>query len=278
MLKTHLHPLLLLNHSLRTDVIDRIRRLNDDPREEERAQVENMRQQLTSHFSVLSSMERRLNILPGPVAHFNDGVQSAEFDDIGQDDGPAATTGEPVPAAMAPLTEQPDPNLPITPEARTIQFPSNIGLIPGQHGLENSMMQYREEELTVRVAQASKFLGKIREAVAEKSFQYSHIQRQAPKKSVKTRSRTVIGKLNHQLALLSKLYGRNRARLVRLGATAAILDRYRVLVAADVKASTALLDPNQMGSRTVALSWIWQLDNIDPNDSPAALQECKYHH
>ncbi len=274
MFKIHLHPFLSLNDSFRTDVIDRIRRLNDDPREEERAQVENMRQQLTSHFSVLSSMERRLNILPGPVAHFDDGVQSAEFDDIGQDDAQAAT-GEP---AMAPPTEQPDPNLPITPEARTIQFPSNIGLIPGQHGLENSMMQYREEELTVRVAQASKFLGKIREAVAEKSFQYSHIQRQAPKKSVKTRSQTVIGKLNHQLALLSKLYGRNRARLVRLGATAAVLDRYRVLVAADVKASTALLDQNQMGSRTVALSWIWQLDNIDPNDSPAALQECKYHH
>ncbi len=156
MFKIHLHPFLSMNNSFRTDVIDRIRRLNDDPREEERAQVENMRQQLTSHFSVLSSMERRLNILPGPVAHFDDGVQSAEFDDIGQDDAQAAT-GEP---AMAPPTEQPDPNLPITPEARTIQFPSNIGLIPGQHGLENSMMQYREEELTVRIAQASKFLGK----------------------------------------------------------------------------------------------------------------------
>ncbi len=141
-----------------------------------------------------------------------------------------------------------------------------------------SMMQYRAQELDVRTAQAAKLLGKIREAVAEKSFQYSHIQRQAPKKSVKTRSRTVIGKLNHQLALLSKIYGRNRARLVRLGAPAGVLDCYRVLVAADVKASTALLDPNQMGSRSLRLSWIWQIDNMDPSDSPEALQECKYLH
>ena len=266
-----------LNDAYRTDVVDRIRRLNDDPREEERAQVENLRQQLTSHFAILSSMERRLNILPGPMAHFDDGVQSAEFDKIDQDNAPGPT-GEPLAGATAPPSELPDLNLPINPEARTIQFPSNIGLIPGQHGLENSMMQYRAEELLVRSAQASKLLGKIREAVAEKSFQYSHIQRQAPKKSVKTRSRTVIGKLNHQLALLSKLYGRNRARLVCLGAPAGLLDRYQVLVAADVKASTALLDPNQMGSRTVGLSWIWKLDNMDPNDSPAALQECKYQH
>ena len=138
------------------------------------------------------------------------------------------------------------------------------------------MMQYHAQELAVRTAQAGKLLGKICKAVAEKSFQYSHIQQQAPKKSVKTRSRTVIGKINHQLALLSKIYGRNRARLVHLGATAGVLDHYRVLVATDVKASTALLDPNQMGSRTVALSWIWQLNNMDLNDSPEALQECEY--
>ena len=166
-------------------MVDRVRRLNDDPWEEERTQVENLRQKLTSHFAILSSIERRLNILPGPVAAFDDGLQATDFDDIDQEHAPA-TNSEPVEPAMAAPPQEPDPNLPLCPEAQTIQFPSNIGLIHGEHGLEHSMMQYRAQELAVRTAQAGKLLGKIREAIAEKSFQYSHIQRQAPKKSVKT--------------------------------------------------------------------------------------------
>ncbi len=219
----------------------------------------------------MSSIERRLGIFPAPVAHFDDGAGSNDFDDLDQDrEGETAEEqNENSTLAMAASTNEPMP-----PEARTIQFPSNIGLIPGVHGLEHSMMQYRGQELAVRTAQAAKILGKIREAIADKSFQYSHIQRQAPRKSVKTRSRTTIGKLNHHIALLSKVYGRNRARLVRLGAPAGYLERFRILLPADVKASTALLDPNQIGSRSVALSWIWQLDRLDPNGSPAALQEC----
>lgn len=261
--------MIILNHIGRTDVIDRVRHLNSDPREEDRAQVDNLRQQLTSQFAILSSIERRLGILPAPPAHFDDGADSNDFDDL-DPDGSSQADDTP----MAPPNPAPDPNIPICPEARTIQFPSNIGLIPGNNALENSMMQYRTQELAVRAAQASKLLGKIREAVADKSFQYSHIQRQAPRKSVKTRSRTTIGKLNQHLALLSKIYGRNRARLVRLGATARVLERYHILLPTDIKASTALLDPNQMGSRTGGLSWIWQLDSLDGDDSPAALQEC----
>ena len=118
------YSLTFIDDICRTDVVDRVRRLNDDPREEERTQVENLRQQLTSHFAILSSIERRLNILPGPVAAFDDGLQATDFDDIDQEHAPA-TNSEPVEPAMAAPPQEPDPNLPLCPEARTIQFPSN---------------------------------------------------------------------------------------------------------------------------------------------------------
>ena len=76
-------------------MVDRVRRLNDDPWEEERTQVENLRQKLTSHFAILSSIERRLNILPGPVAAFDDGLQATDFDDIDQEHAPDLPTREP---------------------------------------------------------------------------------------------------------------------------------------------------------------------------------------
>lgn len=115
------------------------------------------------------------------------------------------------------------------------------------------------------------------EAIAEKSFQYSHIMRKAPKKGVMTRSRATIRKIDHQIACLYKLYGRNRGCMVRLSANAATLATFRSLTPADVKSSTAILDPNQPGSKKLKLSWIWQINGgAGMDDSPEALMECRW--
>ena len=43
-----------------------------------------------------------------------------------------------------------------------------------------------------------------------------------------------------------------------LGAGPAILQQYRKLTTDDVKASTAIVNPNEPGSTQLKLSWIWQ--------------------
>ena len=71
------------------------------------------------------------------------------------------------------------------------------------------------------------------------------------------------------------MYNQGWAALVSLGANATLLRRFRVLTKDDVKASTALRNPNTQGSTTHQLSWIWQLsiDGAVPSLNEA-LQEC----
>jgi hypothetical protein len=62
--------------------------------------------------------------------------------------------------------------------------------------------------------------------------------------------------------------------MIQLGANQEILSKFRVLLKEDVKSSTALLDPNNPGSSTLQLSWIWQAESNMQQGSTRALQEC----
>lgn len=133
-------------------------------------------------------------------------------------------------------------------EDYTIALPSN--------GNTNDL--HRELELEHRIALSNRQLDQIRDLIAEKSFQFSHVIRVAPRKGVTTRSRAAVKKLNNKIAGHCRLYARCRSRLVTLGANISILSRLKVLTPSDVKASTAVLNPNEPGSTRVKLSWIWQ--------------------
>jgi len=133
----------------------------------------------------------------------------------------------------------------------------------------------RKMELTLRIKQATRYLAAIREAVAEKSFQYAHVMRKSPSKGVRTRSRTVISKLNERIALRCRVYGRARSALVRLGADEDTLKTLRVLLKDDVKASSAMINPNSTGSSSVTLSWIWQSRAGLIGSGPDLMRECE---
>jgi hypothetical protein len=117
---------------------------------------------------------------------------------------------------------------------------------------------HRALELTHRISHADRHLNRIRDLIAEKSFQYSHVIRVAPRKAVSTRSRAVIKKLNLQISAHCRMYSRCRDCVVSLGADQSTLARLKVLNLEDVKASTAILNPNEPGSTRIKLPWIWQ--------------------
>jgi hypothetical protein len=161
--------------------------------------------------------------------------------------------------------EQADSNM-ITIENRPLPLPSYRGLDKEISAIE----------LRLRQQQASRILLSIRTTIADKLFQYSHVLRVAPCKSVKTRARSAIAKLNSKIATNGCIYTRCRSAMVRLGADASILDRYQPLTRADVKASTALLNPNIPGSSSIRLSWIWQNGSLLPTESSDSLLECTF--
>ena len=102
---------------------------------------------------------------------------------------------EPVPADPNPLLDSvPDTPASIdTPqiEDQLIPLPSNGNIGPA----------YAELEISHRITHADHHLNRIWVLIAEKSFQYSHVIRVAPRKSVNTRSRAEVKKLNLQIAI-----------------------------------------------------------------------------
>lgn len=126
-------------------------------------------------------------------------------------------------------------------------------------------------ELRLREAQAVRYLDNLRELIAEKSFLYSHVIRVAPRKVVRTRARANIAKLNLSITHLCRAYSKSRMLMIRLGADDV---KHPILLREHVRASTAILNPNEPGSTKLQLSWIWQVAG-EHIDRPGTLGECK---
>lgn len=122
----------------------------------------------------------------------------------------------------------------------------------------NTSIVYRDLELMHRIRLAEEQLNHIRNLIAEKSFQFSHVIRVSPRKGATTRSRAAVKKLNNQIAEHGRMYGRCRAGIQILKADDIILSRLKILTPTDVGGSTAMLNPNAPGSTRIKLSWIWQ--------------------
>jgi hypothetical protein len=144
--------------------------------------------------------------------------------------------------------QEPASTGPLQIEDQIMPLPSN-----GNVGLE-----YAQLELTHRISHAENHLNRIRDLIAEKSFQFSHVIRVAPRKAVNTRSRAEVKKINLQISVHCRLYTQCRARLIKLGASPETLNRYQIITTGDIKASTAIVNPNEPGSTQLKLSWIWQ--------------------
>ena len=161
--------------------------------------MERLRQILTAEFLLLQTLlDARGEGSTGDNGNTDDGDPTA-FDNL--DDNP----DEPEPESHArPGYTLIDVDV-LPPERKIIMLPSTH-LLAGHPD--------REVELTLRIEQATRYLAAIRESVAEKSFQYAHVMRKAPSKDVRTRSRTVIAKLNERIAMRCRVYERARSALV----------------------------------------------------------------
>jgi hypothetical protein len=240
-----------LANNRRLIIQHKVRIFQKDDREEDRLLVDRLRQALTADFAKLASRIDG-NIEIQAVRQRVQPLHIHDFDDLDEDD-------------MADHSEEAVPNLEAEgrPEHQAI-------ILPSTHIKNNQMLC--QTELSLRISQAIRYLAAIREAVAEKSFQYSHVLRSAPTKQVQTRSRASIAKINDRLSLSCQMYARIRKAILNLNPADQILDRFRPLKREDVKASTAILTPNIPGSSSVTLSWIWCTSSAEP--TATSLLEC----
>jgi hypothetical protein len=231
-----------------------------EPREDHRKELEKLRERLILQLDILDTLRRRA---AGDFVGLDGSVEPddpATFDNL--DDEVPVPAAAPEPAATRSYTRSQDALL-LPPEKRPLSMPSTWG---------SGDNMYRQVELQLRLKQAEKCLQALRDTIADKSFQYSHVIRVAPRKGVRTRARATLIKLNFEIALHCHVYAKCRVAMVRLGASEAILSKYHILLKEDVKSSSAILNPNEPGSSRHQLSWIWQTgDSIQGS----GIRECK---
>ena len=151
-------------------------------------------------------------------------------------------------------------------ERRIISIPSRWSM---------AVHPFRPIELKLRIKQAAASISALRDLIAEKSFQYSHVIRVAPRKGVRTRARSAIAQLNYRMGYHCRVYTRCRTAMEKLGADNVILSTYRLLHRHDIRSSTALLNPNEPGSTRHQLSWIWQSGSLSAAPNSEGLRECE---
>jgi hypothetical protein len=227
----------------RLEIQAKVRQLGRNPGITARQTIETAREQLTALIQELKSAMHAAGVVeirsttspvPEPLSMWDDIVN------------------EPVPGGsnnILEAIEEPASTGVIQIEDQIMPLPSNGNVGP----------EYASLELSHRISRADHNLNRIRDLIAEKSFQYSHVIRNAPRKAVNTRSRAEVKKLNLQISVHCRLYTQCRIRLIKLGALPETVHRFQPLTTEDVKASTAIVNPNEPGSTQLKLSWIWQI-------------------
>ena len=243
--------------SCRIEIQDKVRHLGENANDTEQQSIERQREMLALLLLRLKNSEH-LHLEENP-SFTTPSNEEAEYDH--------ADAEVPMPSSVNLSTNEVQSMFhgdnPIPPEREMISLPYNDN--------------FRDLEVNLRKKQAHRQLNRLRELIANKSFQYSHVIRKAPRKEVRTRGRKDIKKITHEIALHARIYSRCRDRLITLGC-----DEFRLLTKDDIRSSTAILNPNEPGSSKLHLSWIWNTarflgsPDADAGADPRTLNECLY--
>jgi hypothetical protein len=258
----------------------KVRHLRRSPGNIDLEIIQSEREELTTLFQNLKQLQQVAAVAEPNAPCISSSATVDAWDDLAFDPVPGSADTILSNSNATPAPPQIPTNIvgPISIEDQLIALPSN--------GNTNEM--YRNLEIAHRMSTAENLLNDIRNLIVERSFLFSHVIRVSPRKGVTTRARGTAKKLNNQIAELCRFYTRCRSCLLILEAEASVLSQFKVLNPEDIVASTAILKPNQPGSTSIKLSWIWQtsarnlLDIPEENDPtfvaddiPSVL-ECMY--
>ena len=189
---------------------------------------------------------------------------------------PGALRGPPpvdIPDEMRDIEDIPDGTEELGPEAVQLYFPSALNAEErARLGLED----LANKELKVRKGHANDALQSIRLLLGKKSFGFRERLRPAVGKGQKTRAWAAIDAINQEITHFVYVYKANREAMIRLGLPPQELaTTYQELQKADLKTSTAILEPNLPGQSTQKLSWIWT-QHIASDTEGTHLSECEW--
>ncbi|KAG1720913.1 uncharacterized protein EDB91DRAFT_1256780 [Suillus paluster] len=158
------------------------------------------------------------------------------------------------------LDDDPEPDIHDTsifqPELTVIPLPSNIGQVRCK---DLGLMDLMKEETTLREGQANDALHAIRVHLVDKAVIFRNTVRSAKSQASSTRAWTQVRSVETAVNLNASIYSKCRLQLANLP-DHDLLKKYLPLKKEDLKASSAVADPNARGQRDTTLSWFWSLD------------------
>ena len=155
--------------------------MSKNPHEQDMAHVELLCQSLTADLAMLDTVQQSLSRTETPNISQDD--DPSAFDDLDNETPVVGRT--PAPETCSPPTSSLEEGVPV--QNRQLAMPSTCNVLSQ---LDCTI------ELNLRRRQAVRHLNALCSAIAEKSFQYSHVICVAPQKSVRTHARSTIIKLN----------------------------------------------------------------------------------
>src|SRR6202522_2876486 len=200
----------------RLEIQAKVRHLGRNPGTTAQQSIESAREQLTALVHEL----KRKTLAAGVVEVHSSTIRTVQeplgmWDEVVNE----PMLGGPAQVYLNPAMNEPASTGAIPVENQMLPLPSN-----GNVGQEHSLL-----ELSYQIQHAENHLNRIRDLIAEKSFQFSHLIRVAPRKDVNTRSRAEVKKLNLKISVHCRLYTQCRARLITLGAPPEVADRFQIL-------------------------------------------------
>jgi hypothetical protein len=257
-----------------------LRRLPKKPEDRDLNNIDKLQESIQARFLVLTNLQQGVSGMLDILDAEEEGP--CTFDDIYEEVSPPDTLVASnlehadifQDGVLQSASASASPMVPIPPANQAAQAPPAtwVPKMPSTCRVSDPHLQV--VELGLRKRQAVKHLHRLREVIADKSFQHSHVIRVAPRTSIRTRARSTITSLQRKISFHSRIYNKCRSAMVRLGADGETLARFRVITKDDLKSSTALLNPNLPGSTKLQLSWIWNAWPTAAAEAPQALQEC----
>jgi hypothetical protein len=237
----------------RLEIQAKVRQLGRRPSGSDRQKVESAREQLTVLLHEMKNAMEVAGLVERNTINSSAPEPLTIWDDI---------INEPIPTGpynsvpdMPDISDEPAPSSNHQSSKSNEQIEDRLIPLPSN---DNIQQDYAQLELTHRISHADHHLSRIRDLIAEKSFQYSHVIRSSPRKSVNTHSRGAVKRINFDISVHCRLYSQCWSRIQKLGGDQATLQRLQKLTVDDIKASTAIINPNVPGSTQLKLSWIWQ--------------------
>jgi len=158
------------------------------------------------------------------------------------------------------------------PEKFLLALPSSL---PSALQASPSIQIARKQEIDLREGECNDALQNVRLALGKKAFLFRTQVRPKGPKTGKTRPWAGIHAADRSLRQAAQLYRSSRDALMALDPPPSMVQKYKPLMAKELKTSTTLLDTSARGVKHDSLPWFWYLDVAADTESGDQLTECR---